>query len=72
MADNKGNSGTLVVDFTPEAVQQLKDIAPAVGADPKKPEEVLRKAVKLLDFAKNGLVSVTKPNGTYSVNLTKL
>jgi hypothetical protein len=53
-------------------MQQLQAIAPYVNADPKNPASVITKAIRLLNFIKNGNVSVAKATGTYDIDLKKL
>ncbi len=53
-------------------IGQLKSIAPLVGIDPKNPIAVIVKALRLLDAAKNGKVTIDTQDGSYDVNLKNL
>ena len=67
-----GTAHDLKVEIPAGTVQQLRNIAPAVGVSPNKPVSVVTKALRLLDFARYGNVTISTPGGTYEVNLKKL
>lgn len=66
------NDKPLAISIPESTLQQLRAIAPTVGVDPKHPLQVLVKALRLLEFARNGNVTVSTPHTDYKINLKKL